>query len=139
MKTYILAVLLFLTACASGRECCYLYDTSSYKGEPGWISSVNALAITEIDNSPTFSLRKKYNNKSSSSSRLYDYYLQSGEHEITVQGLSGYGITIYGNFTFKVLIEAGHKYMVSLENTKLRNAVVCIMDLTTGEKVGALQ
>jgi len=138
MKTFILTILLFLTACASGRESCYLYDTDSYKGEPGWISSINALVITEIDNAPTFYLRKKYHEKSSPFSRLYDYYLHPGEHKITVQGLSGYDITIYGNFTFKVMIETGHKYMVNLENTKLRNAVVYIMDLTTGEKVGTL-
>ena len=138
--TIISMILLFLIACAGGRESYYLYDINSFKGEPGWISSPKVLTITAVDNKPTFHLRKKYpNNESPSSSRLYDYYLPPGEHKIKVQGNPGYGITINGNFTFKVLIEAGHNYMINWEETRTRRPIVYIRDLTTGEKVGALQ
>lgn len=142
MKKYVITsmMLLFLIACAGGRESYHLYDINSYKGEPGWISSCQVLAIKTVDNSPTFYLRKKYpNNESSSSPHLCDYYLLPGEHKITAQGYPGSGITINGDFTFKVLIEAGHKYVVTWEEQRTRRPIVYIRDLTTGEKVGTLQ
>ena len=139
MKTMTLMILIFLTACAAERGSYFLYDVNSYKGEPGLISSSQALIITVVDNSPTFSLIKKYNNKSRSLSRLNDYYLPPGEHKITARGNSGYGMTIYGDFTFKVLIEAGHKYVIDCEDKNISHAVVFIEDLTTGKKVGTLQ
>lgn len=133
-------ILLFLIACAGGRESYYLYDIDSFEGDPGWISSSNVLIITAVDNTPTFSLRKKYpNDENPSSSRQCDYYLPPGKHKIKVQGYPGSGIIINGDFTFSVLIEAGHKYVITWEENRTRRPIVYIRDLTTGEKVGTLQ
>ncbi len=133
-------VLLFLTACAAEKKVYHLYDADSLKGEPGFISTSRELKITTVDNYPIEYLLKKYDiDKGSSHHRLFDCYLAPGKHTIKVQCRSGYNITLYGAFSFEVMIEAGHNYLVSWENAKIRNALVFITDLTTGEKVGTLQ
>ena len=133
-------VLFFLTGCTVEKKIYHLYDADTLKEEPGFISTSRELMITVVDNYPIEYHLEKYNiEKDSSRYRLFDCYLAPGKHTIKVQCRSGYNITLYGAFTFKVMIEAGHHYMISWENEKIRNAVVYITDLATGEKVGALQ
>lgn len=136
----LMMVLFFLTGCAAEKKIYHLYDADLIIGEPGFVSTSRELKITTVDKYPIEYLLKKFDiDAGASQYRLFDCYLASGKHTIKVQARTGYNITLYSAFSFEVMIEAGHSYLISWENEKIRNAVVYITDLTTGEKVGTLQ